>query len=251
VRKKHVDWSWITALTKSPVHCFRRLRQPVPITGPEEGNQKIVRAKGRSAGATTRMPTSYSIVAVIGLLIANFSAAQSNSAAQVPPAPDRASTLSLPWKDFDQTQDSGWRWYVNPPRRQYLEAAKLIEEYLERHNELPPRQRALCQFHAAHLFIFRPIRTGVGDPLEALPYLEKAIVPSGATPPSADWNDLVFAMKAFLTGDRATLIAIKDRVAAMSPETVKFLKPPNAPEDLLNNLGKPFGSWFPQAEPKK
>ena len=110
---------------------------------------------------------------------------------------------------------------------------------------------ALCQFHAAHLYIFRPLRTGVGDPLEALPYLEKSIVPSGATPPSADWNDMVLAMKAFLTRDRATLVAVKERIAAMAPETVKFLKSPNTPEELLGNLGKPFGSWFPKEEPRK
>lgn len=197
------------------------------------------------------MNRSKSLLASFLGMALTFCSAQTNPAEPAPRAPDREAALSLPWKEFDQTQDSGWRWYVNPGRKQYLEAAQLIEAYLERHTELIPRQRALCHFHAAHLYIFRPIRTGVGDPLEALAHLDKAMVPSDAAAPSADWNDLVVAMKAFLTGDRATLLAVKERVAAMPPEAVKFLKSPNTPDDLLNNLGKPFGAWFPKEESKK
>jgi hypothetical protein len=62
---------------------------------------------------------------------------------------------------------------------------------------------------------------------------------------------MVIATKAFLVNDRATLLAVQERVAAMPPETVKFLQPPNRPDDLLSNLGRPYGSWFPQAERKK
>jgi hypothetical protein len=165
--------------------------------------------------------------------------------------PDRESLLSLPWKEFDQTQNSGWRWYVNPGRKRYLEAAKLIETYLARHDELTPRQRALCHFHASHNYLFRHLRTGAGDPLDAIPHLDQAIVPGGATPPSADWNDLVIATKAFLLQDRLTLLSVKERVAAMPAASIKFLKSPNSPDDLIDHLGQPYGSWFPQPEPKK
>lgn len=177
--------------------------------------------------------------------------AQTSSTKPTPREPDRESLLVLPWKEFDQTQESGWRWYMSQEPKRYLEAARLIEAYLERHDELLPRQRALCHFHAAHTYIFRPLRTGVGNPLEALPHLDKALVPSGSPAPSADWNDLVIAVRAFLKGDRPALLAVRDRIAAMPPDTIKFLKSPNRPDDLLHHLGEPYGSWFPQAEIKK
>lgn len=165
--------------------------------------------------------------------------------------PDREALLALPWKEFDQTQNSGWRWYITPTRKRYLEAARLIEDYLERHHDLTPRQRALCHFHAAYAYLFRPLRTGVGSQLEAIPHLDRAFVPEGATAPSADWNELVRAVKAFLVKDRATLLLVKARVAAMPPESVKFLNPPASPEDFLAHLGEPYGSWFPQPKPKE
>ncbi|MDP3073230.1 MAG: hypothetical protein Q8N18_23260 [Opitutaceae bacterium] len=62
---------------------------------------------------------------------------------------------------------------------------------------------------------------------------------------------MVIATKAFLMGDQATLLAVKERVAAMTPGAVRFLKSPASADDLLNNLGKPYGSWFPKEVPKK
>lgn len=167
------------------------------------------------------------------------------------PDPDREALLSLPWKQFDQTQNSGWRVYVNPTRKQYLVAAKLIEEYLARHDELTLRQRVITHYHAAHLYIHRAVRTGEGDTRDAFFHLDKAIVPGKETAPSDDWNDMVISTKAFLMSDRATLLAVKKRVAAMPAEVVRFLKSPNTPDELLNNIGRPYGSWFPKEEPKK
>ncbi len=165
--------------------------------------------------------------------------------------PDRETILSLPWKQFDQTQNSGWRVYVNPNRKQYLVAAKLIEEYLARHDELTLWQRVITHYHAAHQYIYRAVSTGEADTRDAFPHLDKAITPDNETPPSVDWNDMVIATRAFLISDRATLLEVKERVAAMPPELVRFLKPPHTPGELLDNLGKPYGSWFPKDEPKK
>src|SRR5215213_11831956 len=89
--------------------------------------------------------------------------AQGESADVPAPGFDREALLSLPWKQFDQTQGSGWRVYVNPARKEYLKAAKLIEDYLERHDELSVRQRAICHYHAAHQYIYRAVRGGEGD----------------------------------------------------------------------------------------
>jgi hypothetical protein len=59
---------------------------------------------------------------------------------------------------------------------------------------------------------------------------------------------MVIATKAFLVGDRATLLAAKERVSAMPAASVSW---PNYENDLLNNLGKPYGSWWPKETPKK
>lgn len=162
--------------------------------------------------------------------------------------PDRETLLSLPWKEFDQTQNSGWRVYVNPSRKEYLKAAKLLEEYLERHAELTARQRALCHYHAAHQYIYRAVRGGEGDVREALPHLDAAIVAAQEPAPSADWNDMVIATKAFLLGDRETLQRARDRVAALPVGSVKW---PGYADDLLANFGKAYGSWYPGAPGKK
>jgi len=162
------------------------------------------------------------------------------------PAPDREVLLSLPWKEFDQTQNSGWRIFVNPTRKEYLIAAKLMEDYLARHKDLTARQRVIIHYHAAHQYIYRAVRTNEGDVRDAFPHLDSAIIPENEEAPSIDWNEMVIATKAFLAGDRATLLAVRSRVAALSPEAVRYLKSPHAPEDLLKNLGKPYGSWFPQ-----
>jgi len=159
--------------------------------------------------------------------------------------PEREALLLLPWKEFDQTQNSGWRIFVNPSRKEYLIAAKLMEDYLARHNHLTARERVIIHYHAAHQYIYRSVRTNEGDARDAFPHLDAALIPENEEAPSIDWNDMVIATKAFLACDRATLLAVKARVAAFAPEAVRFLKSPHAPEDLLKNLGKPYGSWFP------
>jgi len=190
-------------------------------------------------------------MAVLSLLAANSSAAQSNTRCASPAwsGPCVRSSTSV---ERIRPDPEFWLALVCKPSPHAVSRSCQVDRGIPRTAcRTATSATALVPISRAHLYIFRPVRTGVGDPLESLPYLDKSIVPSGATPPSADWNDMAPAMKAFLTGDRATLIAVKDRVAAMAPETVKFLKSPNSPEDLLSNLGKPFGSWFPKEEPKK
>lgn len=163
----------------------------------------------------------------------------------------REALLSLPWVDFDQKPNSGWRSFVNADRKEYLVAAKLIEAYLIRHQELTARQRALLHYHAAHQYIYRAVRGKEGDVRDALPHLEGAIVPSDEEAPSADWNVLVAATKAFLTGDREALLALRSRISELPMASIKFMKSPHSLDDLLINLGKPYGSWFQNSESKK
>jgi hypothetical protein len=66
-------------------------------------------------------------------------------------ADNRETLLALPYKEFDQTQGSGWRPLVDE-RHQYREAAELIVEYLQRHPEVKGSQRAVLHFHAGDVY---------------------------------------------------------------------------------------------------
>lgn len=145
---------------------------------------------------------------------------------------ERDAILALPWQQFDQTLDSGWRVYS--ARHEYRLAADVIEVYLKQHPELTVRQRAVSQFHAGQMRVY------AGNTMAGLPLMKKALVPE--IPPGLpdDWNIMVSAHIAFLTGDRATLVALKAQVAALPPSRVEW---PGCPADLLEHFGQPLGSW--------
>jgi hypothetical protein len=73
---------------------------------------------------------------------------------------------------FDQTP-AGWRHVAD--RREFREAAVLIEAYLPRHRKLAPNERAM-HFHAAQLFAF------VGDDSSGLSHLKYAEVRESEVP---------------------------------------------------------------------
>jgi hypothetical protein len=152
-----------------------------------------------------------------------------------PREPDREMLLSLPWQQFDQTLNSGWRVYS--ARHEYRAAADVIEVYLKQHQDLTVRQCAVSHFHAG-LMRVRGGRTNAG-----LAHIKQALVPDNTPGLSDDWNIMVYAHIAFLTGDRATLVALKERVASLPPSRVEW---PGCPADLLEHFGQPFGSWKSQ-----
>lgn len=144
----------------------------------------------------------------------------------------RDAILSLPWQQFDQTLDSGWRVYS--ARREYRSAADVIEVYLKQHQDLTVRQRAVSRFHAGQMRVYQG-RTEAG-----VAHMKKALVPE--IPPGLpdDWNIMVSAHVAFVTGDRATLVALKEQVAGLPPSRVEW---PRCPADLLEHFGQRLGSW--------
>lgn len=145
---------------------------------------------------------------------------------------ERDAILSLPWQQFDQTPDSGWRVYS--ARREYGAAADVIEVYLKQHQDLTVRQRAVSQFHAGQMRVYDG-RTEAGVAL-----MKTALV--SEIPPGLpdDWNIMVSAHIAFVTGDRAKLVALKEQAAALPPSRVEW---PGCPADLLEHFGQPLGSW--------
>ena len=188
----------------------------------------------------------------IKLLVVGFIALITNtSAAQSVERPvsdsDRETLLSLPWKLFDQTPNSGWRIYVNQENSEYVIAADLIKAYLARHPDLPPAERAFCRYHGAMMYVYRVVRTGE-DPRPAIPNIRQAIVEGKTDGLPADWNYMVRATIAFLAGDRESLFALKQQVAALPNGAAKW---PGYPDELLENFGTPYGSWVPGFDKKK
>jgi len=61
----------------------------------------------------------------------------------------RATVLSLPYGQFDQTFGSGWRPIFD--LREYGQAAALIEDYLRSRHELTVGQQRFLHLHAAML----------------------------------------------------------------------------------------------------
>jgi hypothetical protein len=138
--------------------------------------------------------------------------------------------LALPWKQFDQTLGSGWRVYAT--RDEHLLAARLIERYLARRSDLTLVQRAVSHFHAGAEL------ARVSLHKEALSHFDQATVPAGSKRVPEDWNELVTANRAFLLGDRAALLACKQRVDAMRSPAFR-----DTFALLLEYLGQPWGAW--------
>jgi hypothetical protein len=118
-----------------------------------------------------------------------------------PQDPAREALLSLPYKEFDQTPDSGWRTLSKHKRNR--EAVVLIEEYLKRHRELPPKQAGMLHFHAAQL-----LATEERESRRAIAHLKRARC-DGQNP---GYNEFADAMRAFLERDYDELLVIRDRV---------------------------------------
>jgi hypothetical protein len=150
--------------------------------------------------------------------------------------PNDEELLALPWKQFDQTLGSGWRIYAC--RKEYGAAAALIEKYLERRTDLTPTQRAVSHFHAA-AELARENRYQ-----EALRHLESAEVAPGSRGVPEDWNELVIATRAFLLGDRETLLASKRRVEAMRAPAF-----PHSADGYLEHFGQRYGAWDEEPGP--
>jgi hypothetical protein len=142
---------------------------------------------------------------------------------------ERDLILSLPWQQFDQTPNSGWRIYF--ARHDYRAAADLIEIYLKQHQNLTVRQRAVSNFHAGQM------RLHVGGPQAAIPHMRLALVPENTPGLSDDWNIMVLAHIAFLNDDRAALDALKAQQAVLPPSRVEW---PGCAANLLDHLGQSY-----------
>lgn len=144
--------------------------------------------------------------------------------------------LTLGYQQFDQTPGSGWR--ILADRKQYREAARLIETYIAQNQEMTDQQ-AILHFHAAQLFAF------AGDRPAAVAHLEhcRQSVPRGSPAHIIErvecWNDYVDATKAFLERDREQLLAARERLASRPAVQGEI---PNL--KIVNSLVAHFGETY-------
>ncbi|HEV2394289.1 MAG TPA: hypothetical protein VG146_18210 [Verrucomicrobiae bacterium] len=143
---------------------------------------------------------------------------------------NRATALSLPYAQFDQSFGLGWRWLFD--QRDYRRAASLIEDYLRGHRELGPGQQKFLHLHAGMLFALD------GQTARAVRHLDKATTSSSLPELWPDWNDYVTATRAFLVHDRTGLEAARDRCAAShSPRLAQV-------DRMVQVFGSSYSDWY-------
>src|SRR6185436_1279832 len=118
----------------------------------------------------------------------------------------RAALLALPYDEFDQAYGDGWRAYFEGGDA--MTAVRLLEGYLERHQELTFSQRKFLHLHAGQVLALE------GKTTRALRHLDKALSEQQSSELWPDCNDYLAATKAFLMHDRPALLAARDRLAA-------------------------------------
>lgn len=103
------------------------------------------------------------------------------------------SPLDLGYNAFDQRPGMGWRQIAEKGR--FLDAARLIDEYIEKHKNLDESQRANLNFHAGQMYAFANDYKTAVDRLNTSTYAEEPLeLP-------LRWNAYVHATIAFLDKD--------------------------------------------------
>jgi len=119
---------------------------------------------------------------------------------------DKKSPLDLDYNTFDQRPGRGWRQIAE--KGDFLDAAMLIDEYVEKYKDLGDSQRVNLNFHAGQMFAFaNDYRTAI-DRLNKSTYAQE--------PPELPlrWNAYVQATIAFLNKDMARLKECREKIFA-------------------------------------
>jgi hypothetical protein len=147
-----------------------------------------------------------------------------------PESRDRATVLSLPYEQFDQTFGSGWRPVFD--QRQYAKAANLIEDYLQARTELTFGQQKFLHMHAGMLFAL------AGRNARAVKHLDQAVTGRKLPELWPDWDDFVAATRAFLTHDLPSLEAARERLAAANSRHLVLA------DRLVQTFGSSYAEWW-------
>jgi hypothetical protein len=111
--------------------------------------------------------------------------------------------LALPYSEFDQTQGKGWR--ILTDQNCNLEAAKLIERYIEKN----AASESSLVWHIAQA------RALAGKYKSAIKFARRSLAsPEKAANSKLLWNDYVLGSIAFLEGNKIELIKRRDALEA-------------------------------------
>lgn len=106
---------------------------------------------------------------------------------------EKRSPLELDYNAFDQRPGKGWRQLAENGK--FLDAARLIDQYIENHKNLDESQRVNLNFHAGQMYAFADDYRAAIDRFNVSTYAEE--------PPDLPlrWNAYVRATIAFLDKD--------------------------------------------------
>lgn len=119
-----------------------------------------------------------------------------------------ARILDLPFREFDQNPDDGWRLYYES--RCYKEAAQLLTNYISLHPE-HVQENYMLPFHAGQMFAM------IGEYDRAVDLMRQGY--SQRSSAIINWNAFVDANIAFLQNDHEVLVRMRERIAKQSVMT--------------------------------
>jgi hypothetical protein len=149
------------------------------------------------------------------------------------------------YHEFDQTPKAGWRALAD--KKQFIEAAALIQDYLSRAAKLGEHERANLHFHAAQCLAFAGGKESVKS---ALMHLQKARIKSEPPESPVKWNDYVAATEAFLARDLPALKTARDRIAN-GPKLDGDIPNLDVIERLLGNFNRPYADVYLTSAPAR
>lgn len=117
---------------------------------------------------------------------------------------EKKNPLDLDYNAFDQRPGRGWRQLAE--KGDFLDAAMLIDEYIEKYKDLGESQRINLNFHAGQMYAFaEDYRTAI-DRMNISTYAQE--------PPELPlrWNAYVQATIAFLNKDMARLKECREKI---------------------------------------
>jgi hypothetical protein len=153
----------------------------------------------------------------------------------LPAGCENKSPLDLNYNAFDQRPGKGWRQLAE--QRNFLDAARLIDEYIEKHQGLDESQRVNLNFHAGQMYAFAyDYQKGI-DRFTKSTYAEE--------PPELPlrWNAYVNATIAFLDKDMERLKACREEIAR-GPTFQGEKANLDVVDRLINHFDEPYSKAY-------
>lgn len=145
---------------------------------------------------------------------------------------------NLPYDAFDQSPGKGWR--ALSDKKQFRDAAVLIEAYLEKRSSLSQREQANLHFHAAQCWAYS---SDEASTQKSLAHLKNSQVHPEPPDSPVKWNDYVIATEAFLRRDLDALKAARAKIA-QGPKLDGEIPNLNIVDRLIARFDKPFAEAY-------